>query len=276
MMPLGNDRPTFLRTAVSLWMGVVILGGAPSCAGGSFSFPSDMVEAPGWAASEVPTNVVLLAEVSGADPVTALLTDSATGATIAVSVATATTPTGRWAWITPAAELTARTEYWTEVLLADGSARGSTRFSTGDGPDLDPPTGGALEAADVRARALYVQLSEPSDDAGDAYVELAVASDSEFVDQLSMPFLFTDPETPERLEIAALRFPSAGSLEGGDTLFLRSRAIDLGGNAGEWSDATSVEIHACATIPVRSSLLCLAAGALFALRGRRRTHRTRG
>jgi hypothetical protein len=239
------------------------------CTGGLPDWPANQVELPGWGASDVPTNVVPLAQLTADDPVEARFTSGDTGAAIDADVATIETPSGYWAWITPSRELAPATEYRVRLLVPDdttGTAAEGVGFTTGAGPDLDPPTGGALQSVEMRGDNLYVQVDDPAGPPGAAYIELEVASDAGFEDRLSLPLVGTSPDVAERFEVAALEFPDARWVERGDTLFFRSRAIDLAGNAGAWSDAVSARADSCATAPLGHSLLALGVAVLAVFR----------
>lgn len=110
------------------------------------------------------------------------------------------------------------------------------RFSTGSGPDLEPPTGGGPDESTVRTSTTYwhdgVGIAfdvEPYHDATSALIEVDVTS-------------------PERPDAATLRFEPDSvflrtlggcwpntAIDAPFELTIRTRTVDYCGNAGPWS-----------------------------------------
>lgn len=221
---------------------------ACSCAAGlSATLPTD-------GATGIPTNAVplLLYSLSGPDSADAGIRDAQTTAELDVSVEDETFGDVVLRRVRPLEDLAPGTSYTLWSAYED-----AVTFTTGGAPDLGAPAGGDVLSSssdynagqgpgwtDTCGERLYVDLylGQGQDD-HPVWYQVVVARDAGFASSVTLPFVGD--------ENAAIGWGSCWTnlpdLDRGERLWLKSRAVDVSGNAGPWGTTVSLKAASCTT-----------------------------
>jgi hypothetical protein len=201
-----------------------------------------------------------------------VLSDRATGESVAGELTRHEQGSDVLLEFTPTGGLSARSEYdivATQPWSVEPEVIAS--FQTGDSVDETAPTGGAVEETDfTRPDRAFGAMSScgpggwslelfPSArvDDSDTLFEVVVAYEEDFSDARS--FLFLD-EAQSFSVGHGVCWSNMPELDGGDRLFVKSRAVDLAGNVGPWHISEgSARVGGCSTLAASTlgSFLCV-------------------
>lgn len=212
------------------------------------------------------------------------LLDADTGEEVPVTVEETTEGTYTVVRLVPTAPLEPLHAYVIDGGADYGSVGLPATFTTGEAADADVP--GAVRLGSVEevrtsgndnscGDALYL-ITKPGGAPADAYYETQLGWVDDFTDAVSVASAARDLQVLGH----AMCGSAVPELAHGDDVWLRVRAVDLSGNAGPWSDVTSVRsvgggpLGGCATTggaPVGSlglAILGLLGGRVVRSRGR--------
>ena len=155
----------------------------------------------------------------------------------------------RW---TPVEELAPNTEYEFKTVEGDDYEWVLTTFTTGSGPDTDTPLGGEILGDDTDRKVtssgadcgthlwLYLEISPGSDASSSVFYEVEATRDGE-----TRTFYFLNHEWAGIGDGGCSS--NLADISVGDRFELRSRAVDLAGNQGDWNDGEA-RVRACASV----------------------------
>ena len=178
------------------------------------------------------------------DPGTLRLVDAATGADVPVTVDEVAQASHTVVRLVPTAPLEPLHTYTIEGDPGYGRVALPLMFTTGEAADAVPPD--AVTLGDVEpisntggdsscGPALYL-IAKPRGATPDAYFETEVSWTGDFSDAVA----FRSAERGSHVLGWGLCDETVPELQTGDDVWVRSRAVDLSGNAGPWSDVAEV------------------------------------